>query len=238
MAFPKLLQKLFQNNGAGTKLRSEILPDIPYSSITGAPTTDSALSATSTNPVQNKVIKAAIDSVSTSVSSSGYQVGDMKLWAVSNVPAGWFRCDGSTVANMQTNYPKLFAFLGTNVLPNYSVMLKGGTASVSIRSTASDGKSVSVSAPRYSFDFINSYKPDLYPFSENAYINTQSASVTGASGHVDKAIHFAINFSKSEYSNITFSNIVPWYSSWSTDKLSATANLSTMATLYVLIKHD
>lgn len=30
MAFPKLLQKLFQNNGAGDKLRSEILPDMNY----------------------------------------------------------------------------------------------------------------------------------------------------------------------------------------------------------------
>ena len=49
-----------------------------------------------------------------------YEVGDIKLYAGSNVPDGWFRCDGSTVANMQTNYPKLYAVLGTNVLPNYS----------------------------------------------------------------------------------------------------------------------
>ena len=48
------------------------------------------------------------------------EVGDIKLYAGSNVPDGWFRCDGSTVADMATNYPRLYAVLGTNVLPNYS----------------------------------------------------------------------------------------------------------------------
>ena len=122
MAFPKLLQKLFQNNGAGDKLNQDIIPDIPYSKITDVPsiTVDSALSSTSENPVQNKVINSALDSVSTKADNSGYQVGDIKLYAGSNVPDGWFRCDGSTIADMATNYPKLYAVLGTNVLPNYS----------------------------------------------------------------------------------------------------------------------
>ncbi len=69
MAFPKLLQKLFQNNGAGDKLNQDIIPDIPYSKIpdipyskiTDAPVVDSALSSTSENPVQNKVINSALD---------------------------------------------------------------------------------------------------------------------------------------------------------------------------------
>ena len=61
MAFPKLLQRLFQNNGAGDKLNQDIIPDIPYSKVTDAPSVDSALSATSENPVQNKVVKSALD---------------------------------------------------------------------------------------------------------------------------------------------------------------------------------
>lgn len=61
MAFPKLLQKLFQNNGAGDKLNQDIIPDIPYSKVTDAPSVDSALSSTSENPVQNKVVKSALD---------------------------------------------------------------------------------------------------------------------------------------------------------------------------------
>ena len=131
MAFPKLLQKLFTNGGAGDKLNQDVIPDIPYSKITDVPsiTVDSALSSTSENPVQNKVINSALDSVSTKADNSGYQVGDIKLYAGSNVPDGWFRCDGSTVANMQTNYPKLYAVLGTNVLPNYSGRFPMGAVS-------------------------------------------------------------------------------------------------------------
>lgn len=120
MAFPKLLQKLFTNGGAGDKLNQDIIPDIPYSKVTDAPSIDSALSSTSENPVQNKVINSALDSVSTKADNSGYQVGDIKLYAGSDVPDGWFRCDGSTIADMATNYPKLYAVLGTNVLPNSS----------------------------------------------------------------------------------------------------------------------
>ena len=66
MAFPKILQKLFQNNGAGDKLNKSILPDISYNDLTNKPTipaavtVDSALSSTSTNPVQNKVVNSAL----------------------------------------------------------------------------------------------------------------------------------------------------------------------------------
>lgn len=61
MALPKLLQKLFTNGGAGDKLNQDIIPDIPYSKVTDAPVVDSALSPTSTNAVQNKVINSALD---------------------------------------------------------------------------------------------------------------------------------------------------------------------------------
>lgn len=219
MAFPKLLQKLFQNNGAGTKLRSEILPDIPYSSITGAPTTDSALSATSTNPVQNKVIKAAIDSVSTSVSSSGYQVGDMKLWAGSNAPAGWFRCDGSTVANMQTNYPKLFAFLGTNVLPNYSVVTGVTGGKVSFPS-----KSISTSAPTIS--------------SNGAfYLSGHSFSLHGSGDGV--SYNYWYEYSDTNVNTASYSKgLKASAPSFNNNQLSGTVSLTGITTMYVLIKHD
>lgn len=61
--------------------------------------------------------------------SGGFPVGFLALYAGSNVPDGWFRCDGSTVANMATNYPKLYAVLGTNVLPNYSDRVPMGSSS-------------------------------------------------------------------------------------------------------------
>lgn len=124
MAFPKLLQKLFQDSGAGSMLRTDIIP------------IDSALSDTSTNGVQNKIVKAAIQAVA----DVCYQVGDLRLYAGTDVPDGWFRCDGSTVENMQTNYPKLYAVLGTNVLPNSSGRcLQGTTLANSIGKTVSAG---------------------------------------------------------------------------------------------------
>ena len=77
MAFPKLLQRLFQNNGAGDKLNQDIIPDIPYSKITDAPSVDSALSSTSENPVQNKVINSALDEKLSL--SGGTMTGDITL---------------------------------------------------------------------------------------------------------------------------------------------------------------
>lgn len=185
MAFPKLLQKLFQNNGAGDKLRSEILPDMNY-----LPTNGGTVSGNITlNGNLLGIFKAdkngslvlsggnhdssggagsailwlgggddssafngpGVFSLEASKGtwgqpgflshelrgtpdgsltwggkpvlfgeSGGFPVGFIALYSGNNVPNGWFRCDGSTVANMQTNYPKLYAVLGTNVLPNYS----------------------------------------------------------------------------------------------------------------------
>lgn len=49
MALPKLLREIFENDGAGPKLREDIIP------------VDTALSATSENAVQNKTVKEALD---------------------------------------------------------------------------------------------------------------------------------------------------------------------------------
>lgn len=70
--------------------------------------------------------------------SGGFPVGFLSLYAGSNVPDGWFRCDGSTIADMATNYPKLYAVLGTNVLPNYSGRTLYG-ASSDINATIGSG---------------------------------------------------------------------------------------------------
>lgn len=77
MAFPKLLQRLFQNNGAGDKLNQDIIPDIPYSKVTDAPSVDSALSSTSENPVQNKVINSALEGKLST--SGGTMTGDISF---------------------------------------------------------------------------------------------------------------------------------------------------------------
>lgn len=70
MAFPKLLQQLFQSEGAGPKLREDIIP------------IDAALSATSTNGVQNKVIESALEnklSLTGGTVTGNLKVGDLLL---------------------------------------------------------------------------------------------------------------------------------------------------------------
>ena len=76
MAFPKLLIKLFQNDGAGSMLRTDIIP------------TDSSLSSTSTNAIQNKTVASAIASANAHADSTYHQVGDIKLYEGSDVPDG------------------------------------------------------------------------------------------------------------------------------------------------------
>lgn len=54
MALPKLLREIFENDGAGPKFRADKVPVTQVK-------VDSALSSTSENPVQNKVINSALD---------------------------------------------------------------------------------------------------------------------------------------------------------------------------------
>lgn len=165
MALPKLLQKLFQNNGAGDKLRYEIIPAMTGTLVVaqGSNSIDGGVADGSVQfnangnlgganvrlygaqntqyPGQFRIwaqigdkSRGLFGDVNGDVNGSltwggkpvlcgesgGFPVGFLALYAGSNVPDGWFRCDGSTIADMATNYPKLYAVLGTNVLPNYS----------------------------------------------------------------------------------------------------------------------
>nr|DAI11125.1 MAG TPA: hypothetical protein [Caudoviricetes sp.] len=101
MAFPKLLQRLFQNNGAGDKLNQDIIPDIPYSKVTDAPSVDSALSATSENPVQNKIINSALDG---KLSTSGGTVSGSTIINQVSFPAAGQIKTTSTSAELLLNY--------------------------------------------------------------------------------------------------------------------------------------
>lgn len=174
MALPKLLQKLFQNDGAGDKLRSEIIPAMTGTLVVaqGSNSIDGGVADGSVQfnangnlgganvrlygaqntqcPGQFRIwaqigdkSRGLFGDVNGDVNGSltwggkpvlcgesgGFPVGFLALYAGSNVPDGWFRCDGSTIADMATNYPKLYAVLGTNVLPNYSDRVPMGASS-------------------------------------------------------------------------------------------------------------
>lgn len=70
---------------------------------------DAELSETSENPVQNKVITKALNEMGGGGSST--DIGDIKITACSNAPAGWLTCDGSAIS--RTDYSNLFSAIGT-----------------------------------------------------------------------------------------------------------------------------
>ena len=126
-------------------------------------------------------------------------VGDIKLYAGSNVPNGWFRCDGSTIANMATNYPKLYAVLGTNVLPNSSGRaLYGAESGNNVRQLVAaglpniTGSYVSISDSRKYIVSGALYKGDYGAYSY--------ASATRTEGY---GIGFDASWSNSIYGNST-----------------------------------
>lgn len=212
MAFPKLLTKLFQNDGAGSMLRTDIIP------------TDSSLSSTSTNAIQNKTVAAAFASAKEHADSTGYQVGDIKLYAGSNVPDGWFRCDGSTIADMATNYPKLYAVLGTNVLPNsLDMCLQGAISDI--------GTTVSAGLP----DIVGS----LAFHGSQDHDGTGGTALKSASGACEP---------KSLQNNYMYGSVLNYAKSYGTAEFSASRSNSIYGSsttvqpaalkVAVLIKHD
>ena len=59
-----------------------------YNDLSDKPVVDSALSSTSTNAIQNKTVASAIASANAHADSTCHQVGDIKLYAGSDVPDG------------------------------------------------------------------------------------------------------------------------------------------------------
>lgn len=128
MALPKLLREIFENDGAGPKFRAD---KIPVTQVT----VDSALSATSENPVQNKVIKSALDgklstsggTVNGSVTINGTTVpvsGSTETYK-EGIKFGW----GSEISQSRPNGLDIWAKRGnaTTVLAMYGEKKDGDT---------------------------------------------------------------------------------------------------------------
>lgn len=96
MALPKLLREIFENDGAGPKFRAD---KIPVTQVT----VDSALSATSKNPVQNKVINSALDG---KLSTSGGTVSGSTIINQVSFPADGNIRTTSTDTELLLNYER------------------------------------------------------------------------------------------------------------------------------------
>lgn len=249
MAFPKLLQKLFQSDGAGDKLRSEILPDMDYLPTSGGTVSGSTIinqvsfpgsgqirtTSTGSELLLNyeqgawmsllgkdfpradkggfiiqadggKGLKGLPDGSLTWCGkpvlcgeSGGLPVGFLALYAGSNVPDGWFRCDGSTIADMATNYPKLYAVLGTNVLPNSS-----GRALYGAESGNNVRQLVAAGLPNITGSYVSISDSRKYNVSDALYKGDYGAySYASASRTEGYGIGFDASKSNSIYGNST-----------------------------------
>lgn len=74
-----------------------------------------------------------------------YAVGDVKcFYDGSTIPEGWLPCDGSTF--VQADYPLLYSFLGTNVLPDFTGRCIRGASSTTNVYSNNAGRSESNAA--------------------------------------------------------------------------------------------
>lgn len=141
MALPKLLREIFENDGAGPKFRAD---KIPVTQVT----VDSALSATSTNAVQNKVINSALDGKLST--SGGTMAGDISFTG------------SRTIANAKDKGGKLsIEPTGISLNGNNADWQDGAT--LLLRSSSYSGQSgyfylISALSPSQRFDLVG--KPD------------------------------------------------------------------------------
>ncbi len=72
---------------------------------------DSELSATSTNPIQNKAVYEALQNIDVSGGGDTLPIGIIVPYASSTPPDGWLLCNGATLS--RTEYSELFEVIGT-----------------------------------------------------------------------------------------------------------------------------
>ncbi|MCI9292994.1 MAG: hypothetical protein HFF02_06840 [Erysipelotrichaceae bacterium] len=71
---------------------------------------DSELSATSTNPIQNKAVYEALQNIDVSGGGDTLPIGIIVPYASDTAPDGWLLCDGTAVS--RTEYSELFDVIG------------------------------------------------------------------------------------------------------------------------------
>ena len=138
MAFPVILQKLFQNSGAGSLLNRSIIPAANGTELGGVILSDTAGSEVATDGIAATPagVAAAVAAALTTLSAVSYSaqtlttaqkeqaraniaaavntvapVGSFLCFAGNTVPAGYLLCNGAAVS--RETYAALFAVIGT-----------------------------------------------------------------------------------------------------------------------------
>ena len=90
---------------------------------------DTALSTTSTNPVQNKVIAKAINTLTSKINTELLPIGTVIMFSGTSIPKGWHICDGSTVRNSRgstISIPDMRDLFVVGAGKSYGLNTKGG----------------------------------------------------------------------------------------------------------------
>ena len=82
-------------------------------------------------------------------------VGALMPYAGANAPANWLLCNGSTFS--QSDYPELYAVLGSNVLPDLSGRTIIGTSSSYVLKSTGGSKDAIIPLHNHAFSGNNMY---------------------------------------------------------------------------------
>lgn len=181
MALPKLLREIFENDGAGPKFRAD---KVPVTQVT----VDSALSATSENPVQNKVVKSALDG---KLSTSGGTVSGITSINYVSFPAAGNIRTTSTSNELLLNYSQggWLTLLGNDFnradkggfiigtsgevallagLPNGSLSCYGTFSATTLKATSDKRKKTHITETSADLSTIKAYR---YKFKEPSEVD-------------------------------------------------------------------
>lgn len=105
-------------------------------------------SAITTAKINNGSITA--EKISSALAPSFVPTGSVISYIGNTAPTGWLLCDGSTVTDMATTYPELYAILGTNVLPDLKLRVPlGAGTGVGVRTNGGSATIAEANLPAH-----------------------------------------------------------------------------------------
>lgn len=151
-------------------------------------------SAVTTAKINNGAV--TMDKINSALVPSLVPTGSVISYIGNAAPTGWLMCDGSTIANMSSLYPELYAILGTNVLPDLklrvpmgagtgaAVRTAGGSASILETNLPAHKHGVSITSGGQSANHSHTIS-----ITDNGHDHNINATVNSTSSHVHNNLY-------------------------------------------------